>query len=116
MVLLALGLLGAVAFSRVGHQALSYGNQVGRVSALAQATMEDELGRSYADLISEGTDNHRVRDGIQLTWKINRDHPFADVATIEVIAQWTDGKGKERRISFTGMKSNPMIPIEESEP
>ena len=114
MVLLALGLLGAVAFSSVGRRALSYGDQIGRVSALAQATMGNELGRSYADLISGGLDNHLVQDGIQLTWKILRDHPFTDVATVEVIAHWTDSKGKERRISFIGMKSNPVIPIEES--
>jgi len=44
-----------------------------------------------------------------------RDHPLTDVATIEIIAHWTDSKGKERRISFIGMKSNPVKPISESQ-
>ncbi len=115
MVLLAVGLLGAVGFSRVGSQALFYGDQIAKVSALAQAKMEDKLGLPYADLISEDPGGDLVQDGIQLTWKINRDNPFTDSATIEVIARWADGSGKERRISFVGMKSNPVVPVKENE-
>jgi len=110
MVLLAIGLLGAVGFSRVGNQALFYGDQIAKVSALAQAKMEDKFGLPYTDLISKNPESDLMQDGIQLTWKINRDDPFIDIATIEVIARWTDGKGKERRISFVGIKSNPVMP------
>ena len=94
MVLLAIGLLGAVGFSHVGNQALSYGDQIAKVSALAQAKMEDKFGLPYADLISKNPESDFMQDGIQLTWKINSDDPFIDVTTIEVIARWTDGKGK----------------------
>jgi prepilin-type N-terminal cleavage/methylation domain-containing protein len=110
MVLLAIGLLGAVGFSRVGNQALSYGDQIAKVSALAQAKMEDKFGLPYDDFISKNPESDLTQDGIQLTWKIKRDDPFIDIATIEIIAQWTDGKGKKRRISFVGIKSNPVMP------
>jgi len=112
MVLLAVGLLGAVGFSRVGSQALSYGDQIAKVSALAQAKMEDQLGLPYADLVSGDPVSDLTQNGIQLTWKINRDDPFADIVAIEVIARWTDRRGKERRISFVGMKSNSVMPGE----
>jgi Tfp pilus assembly protein PilV len=109
MVLLAIGLLGAVGFSRIGSQALSQGHQTTMVSALVQAKIEDKLGLSYTDLISEST-NSVTQDGIQLTWKINHDDPITDIATIEVIALWKDSRGKEKRISFFGLKSNQVIP------
>ena len=109
MVLLAIGLLGAVGFSRIGSQALSHGNQIAKASALAQAKMEDKLGLSYTDLVLENTGSI-TQDGIQLIWKINRDDPFTDISTIEVIAVWKDSRGKEKRISFFGVKSNQIIP------
>ena len=115
MVLLAIGLLGAVGFSQVGSQALFHGDQIAKVSALAQAEMEDKLGQPYADLVSENSDSVLIQDGIRLTRKINHDAPFIDIATIEVVARWTDGKGKERRISFVGIKSNQVVPLKENE-
>lgn len=115
MVLLAVGLLGAVGFSSVGSQALSYGDQIAKVSALVQAKMEDKLGLPYADLISEDPNNDLAQNGIQLTWKIKRDDPVTDIVTIEVVARWTDGRGKERRISFVGMKSRSVVPVQVNE-
>ena len=53
----------------------------------------------------------RQQDGIQLTWEIHRDDPFIDIATIEIIARWTDRKGKERRITFIGIKSNEVMSV-----
>jgi prepilin-type N-terminal cleavage/methylation domain-containing protein len=109
MVLLAIGLLGSVGFSRIGSQALSHGNQITKISALAQAKIEEKLSLSYIDLVSENT-NSITQDGIQLSWKINHDDPFTDIATIEVVALWKDARGKEKRISFFGVKSNQVIP------
>ena len=115
MVLLAFGLLGAVGFSNVGSQALSYGEQISRVSALAQAKLEDKLGLSYSDLVSEDPVSGLAQDGIHLTWQVKRDDPFTEIATIEVVAQWTDGKGQKRRMSFVGIKSNPAMQVKENE-
>ena len=111
MVLLAIGLLGAVCFSRIGSQALSFGDRIAKVSALAQAKLESKLGLSYKDLIAADADSV-TEDGIQLDWEINRDSPFTDIVTIEVIARWKDGKGIEKRISFIGAKSNQVMPDE----
>jgi len=112
VVLMSFGLLSAMSFSRVGHQSLSRAERIGRVFAVAQETMEDKLGLPYGDLILEGAEVGLAKDGIRVAWKIQRDDPFPDIATIEVIVQWTDREGKEKQTSFTAIKSNPVIPGE----
>jgi hypothetical protein len=71
--------------------------------------MENKLGLLYADLITGTAEGVLTKDGIELTWKIHQDSPFKDVATVEVVARWKDSKGKEKRISFIGVKSSQVI-------
>jgi len=110
MVLLGIGMIAGLGMGQAGQIGLESGRRFTTAAGLAQAKMEENVSRNYADLVRGDLEGLEDLDGYIRTWKIIPDSPVAHCVMIRVALEWPGRAGRFHHLQLVTVRSEGVVP------